>query len=238
MEDKTGIKVFSFDIFDTTLTRSFARPKDVFLCLQRMLAVEGMSLPSRLIKNFYFYRIQAEVKTRSVAHFYKRNEIKIEDIYQSIGKDFQLNQEQIDRLIDLEIRIEYGCVYPIAWTLSEINSLRGQDKKIVFTSDMYLPISLIKNMLIKVGAYHESDRIYLSGDVGLRKFDGQLFSHILQKEGCEARELCHWGDDIHSDVWIPHKLGITIYKTPEDQVKRILSYYYFKRLGQYAERFL
>lgn len=209
---KSDCKIMSFDIFDTTLTRCVGRPKDIFLLLQRHLINGYANLPPALIHNFYSMRFKAEIKARLRKYIFQKREIAIDDIYEQIAKKFKLNQNQIKKLIDLECDVEYRSVYPIQGTLSEIDFQRKQGKRIIFVSDMYLPLALIKSMLIKVEAYQEGDRIYLSGDIGYKKFDGSLFRYILQREQCVPRDLCHLGDNPHSDVIVPSLLGISIYK--------------------------
>ena len=228
------IKIFSFDIFDTTVTRYVANPKDIFLIMQKKLQECGTDFPDKLLQHFASLRVKAEFNARLKAYTQKDTEISIGNIYENIRKKFQLDQRQVTQLIEIECDLEYQSIYPIAWTLTEINSLRKENKRIIFTSDMYLPLELIKKILLKVGAYHENqDRVYLSSSIGHKKFDGALFRYILDQEKCKPEEICHFGDDIQSDIFVPHKLGIGIYNLTQDQIRHSLRYYHFKKIKKY-----
>lgn len=58
-------------------------------------------------------------------------------------------------------------------------------KKILITSDMYLPLEIIKDILFDAG-YYDYSKVYLSNDQKARKATGSLFSIMLEEE-----ELMH-----------------------------------------------
>lgn len=238
--DENKIKVFSFDVFDTVLTRDVATPKDIFLFLQKKLLKTNINeIPNSLKNNFAEIRGKAEFVCRLRAYSNNKGEITLQNIYEEISKKFTLDFSQIQLMMDMELNLEYQSVYPVRWTLAQIERLRNQQKRIVFTSDMYLPLVLIKKMLDKVGAYRPEDGVYLSSDVGCKKLDGTLFQHILKEEKCSApNQLCHFGDDLYSDVRIPFQMGISLYKQNDSQVYRALRYSYLIKLKQIIQKFL
>lgn len=226
--------IYSFDIFDTTLTRSVARPKDIFRLMQRKMSDQKEKFPGSLIENFYSSRFKAEFQARVTKYLQSPGEITLKDIYERIASMLHLNQDQIQNLIDLELDTEYATIYPIAWTLAEIDYLRKTDQRIIFTSDMYLPINFIERLLLKVGAYQPGqDKIYLSSAVGLKKLDGGLFRYILDQEQCLPAQICHYGDDIQSDIYVPYKMGINIYGASHHDVKNMLTSYSYKKIQKY-----
>ncbi|MBF0503476.1 MAG: hypothetical protein HQL14_00085 [Candidatus Omnitrophica bacterium] len=226
--------IYSFDIFDTTLTRSVARPKDIFRLMQRKLSGYTHQFPRSLIDHFYSARLNAEFSVRLSSYLHKKPEITLKDIYETLCAKFPLNQQQCRDLMDLEMATEYESIYPIAWTLSQILSLRQNKERIIFVSDMYLPIDFIERLLVKVGAYQKhTDKIYLSSTLGVAKLDGGLFRYILEQEQCQPSEICHYGDDIQSDVYVPFKMGINIYGSSLDEVHNTLKSYSYKKMQKY-----
>lgn len=233
---KEIIKVYSFDIFDTILTRNTVHPTDIFERMQQTMLRKKYSIPKKLLNSFSTVRVKAENKVRLKKFFKELKEIQLKEIYCSIGKKFCLNQKTISRIMSLEERIEYDSVYPIAQTVNKIDFLRKQNKKIIFISDMYLPFNLIKKMLIKIKVYY-NEPIYLSSEIGLKKNDGSLFYYVLRKEGCSSKELCHYGDDVHSDVCVPKKIGIEIDGWTSRQVNFYSQTRYFQKYKKYLNFF-
>ena len=232
------IKAYSFDIFDTTLTRCLAVPKDVFFLIQR--ALEGrhsQDFPQVMVKNFYSLRIQAEIKARFKKCWSQWPEVTVSDIYEEFSRPWSLSSQQKDKLMELELSMEEKMVCPIAWTIDEIESLRKAGKRVIFASDMYLPFEFVAGLLLKAKAYHpESDRIYLSSHTGLQKSSGDLFRYILREEKCRPEQLCHFGDDWYSDIAVPARLGITLYELTPHQIRRVLRYYPFRKINRYLSR--
>ncbi len=228
-------KVFSFDIFDTTLTRWVARPTDLFLLMQDRLVKGPADYPGSLARNFRKARVRAEMQARLGALRKGGREIRMEDIYENLRKEFNLDQAQAVQLMAEEAELEFQCVRPIAWTVAEIDALRGMNKRVIFTSDMYLPQALLERLLAKVGVRVGKEELYLSSEIGLKKHSGELFRHILKKEGCAPGQLSHCGDDLHSDWWVPHQMGIRIYGETSAEVTRRLRFHRFKRIKKYFE---
>lgn len=219
----SSIKVYSFDIFDTTVTRYVAHPTDIFWLIQDKLRNEDKTFTFRLINEFPQLRGRAELAARWRALKKNITEISLVDIYQQMAQWLHLDQQHIEKLMEIEIQLEYDVTSPIAWTIEEIKLLKRAGKRVIFTSDMYLHDSLIQRILNKTQVYEANvDHIYLSNQLKLRKSDGSLFKYILEKEQCSAHELAHFGDDAHSDIAVPYKMGITIYKTPSEYIQRSL----------------
>lgn len=211
------IKVYSFDVFDTTLTRIVAKPGDIFAIVRSKLQKLRLGLPEELIKDFTIIRKQAAIRARLLRRV---EDITIGDIYACIGKRHALSEKILSGLITIETDAELESVYPVQWTVSEIKKLRESRARIIFASDSYLPDEVIKNMLFKVGAYKTGDSIYVSGAIGSTKIWGSLYRHILEHEHCSAGELSHYGDNPYSDIFVPAKLGIKIYSMSDDDMRK------------------
>lgn len=46
---------------------------------------------------------------------------------------------------------------------------------------MYLPSDFLKSLLQRFGFWEEGDRIYVSGEIGLTKYSGNLFRYVQKR---------------------------------------------------------
>ena len=235
MNNDPDVTVYSFDVFDTTLARIVADPKDIFLLMQAQLPRSDIGLSNKLIKNFYAARLGAEFEARVLK---KGGEIKLEEIYVRIKKRHALDEKRIARLMRLEEQIEQRSVYPLRRTTLKIDGLRRQGARIIFTTDMYLPEETIRKMLMDADVCKEGDGLYVSNTVGLTKGSGDLFKYILEEERCKPRQMSHCGDDLHSDIYIPAKLGIRIYQMTDRDLKKILRYHILYLIKGYGKNIM
>ena len=186
------IKLVSFDIFDTLLQRPFFKPTDLFLILE-LEQKEYLPYPSY---SFSTFRVKAEIEARKRS---KEEDITLEEIYEVLQDTFDLPKKNAEKLIVAEQEAEIRFCYPrrCAKELYELCLFLG--KKIVITSDMYLPKETIENLLLKNG-YTKYERLYLSSVEKKTKATGNLY-RMLQKEWkLEPEEILHIGDNWDSDI--------------------------------------
>ena len=110
------VELYSFDIFDTLITRKVAKPVGIFALMQHVISTESLyeDLPYDVITNFYKYRINAEYRLRRFNHLWKnKQEITFEEIYNDIEETYGLSKEQSIRLKNLELEIELDNILPI-----------------------------------------------------------------------------------------------------------------------------
>lgn len=194
--------VISFDIFDTLLYRKVEKPGDVF---HLMSAEMGMS-------DFAYLRKRAERETREKKEktAYTR-EIVLSDIYETLWRDYHIEKRWMDREIELESALLFANpymhqVYRILCMLSE-----EWNKKIVFMTDMYLPLDVIRQLAEKNG-YDRYDEIILSNEYGLRKGDGTL--QKVLSEHYPDKKIVHVGDNRRADVEMTQAAGIDAVYNP------------------------
>ena len=142
-------KAVSFDIFDTFILRPFPSPDNLFHYLEH----------SQKAKNFYSERVNAEAAARRLTT--ASEEISLYDIYDLMPPRFQ-------HLRDIEIELEENLALANPEILELYRLAKKMGKKVVFTSDMYLPLPAIKKMLVRCGADPE-DEVLLSSEHGLTK---------------------------------------------------------------------
>ena len=209
-----SIKVVSFDIFDTLLTRPVLHPKDIF----HLVAAR---VKKRLNLDFIAMRWKAEERLGFHAN--------IHEIYEDIQQRFRLDRQTAQTLMDEEIRCETILLGPRPEIKKLYDEAVSQGKRIIAVSDMYLPGNILKGILRKNG--YEPDAIYVSCDYRQRKSTGSLYNIVISKESVQPSEILHIGDDYTSDfeaavrarivaVHYPSALGGLFFG--ENRIQRIL----------------
>jgi FMN phosphatase YigB (HAD superfamily) len=198
---------YSFDVFDTCITRIYAHPRDLFYELGLRLAPANLTSKEkhRFAAQFQLQRIRAEKKAHR--HAKPRRAVTIEDIYKCFSKPKDLSVDA-QELIQAEIDLERDSIYPIPAIVSYIEDLRRAGNRIIFISDMYIPSSLLQPILMEHGVMKEEDTLYVSCDIGATKHHGQLFHYVLKAEGLEASQLLHSGDNLRADIRMAAKANI------------------------------
>lgn len=180
--------IVSFDIFDTLLKRNVKKPTDVFEYIEKKNNKTG----------FCEQRIAAEKRART-----KKNgvEVTLSDIYAEMPYDF--SNEELEA--EGELLIANNWILPVYK-----HALKS--KRVIITSDMYLPEEFICQILERegLGGY---EKLYLSSSVGKTKYSGELFELIIGELGKENR-LIHIGDSYRSDFEVPKKHGVDAIHIP------------------------
>ena len=182
-----SFKVISFDLFDTLFYRPYLNPNDLFYHLQML-----HKRPS-----YADHRVISEQNARILS---LREEIAYDDIYDNIDVNFR-------DMKDKELSLEFNTLL----VNKEIKNLyeysKSLEKKIIFVSDVYLPVRYIEKLLIKFNI-NDYSALYVSSDSGLTKHSGNLFIKVISDLNCTPGDILHIGDNKNSDFIIPKKLGI------------------------------
>ena len=191
--DINKFKYISFDIFDTLIKRDVPEPTDLF-------NVVGNRLD---LKDFKNKRIEAEIAARLKS---ESGEVDIYDIYEEMDLTNAERKKAIECEIECEINLScinkqllpiyYGCI---------------KNKKVVLTTDMYLPRSVIEKILEKnnIKGFHS---LYISNELKLSKSNGKLYDYVCSDLNIIAAELLHIGNSFKADYMIPRKRGIKAIK--------------------------
>lgn len=170
--------VFSWDVFDTLITRRCVHPDRIFELM-------GGTLGGA----FKAERVQAERSAREA-----KQEISIEDIYDQLQISFGWTDKERRKALDLEIRLEFENVIPISENISKV-----RDGDIV-VSDMYLPHEIIMRLLQAAGLDKEVT-LFVSNN---GKAQGSIWSRLKT----QFYIIKHTGDNPRSDVLRPLLHGI------------------------------
>lgn len=185
-------KIVSFDIFDTLIMRPFWNPIDLFVFLNQYFR-EITKIETGI--DFSKIRVEAEKETRRKNP--EKQEITLDEIYEEIQKETRLENEIIERVKqkEQELEIKFCTKRKTAKEIYELAKYLG--KTVIATSDMYLPIETIKKMLDKND--YKMDNIYLSAQIGVTKFCGDLYQYVIKDLSIKPEEMVHIGDNYHSD---------------------------------------
>lgn len=198
------MKLASFDIFDTVLIRKCGHPRNIFYLSAKKLYPDTASRR----EDFFLWRCRAEQeavsKTRSknptLADIY--NDPALAGFSEYTPEELMLAEKQTEK--------ENLTVNPTVKAL--IEQKRSEGFRICFISDMYLDSRFLADILRASGCLQEDEPIFISCEHAARKSDGKLFDTVRQ--ALMPATWQHFGDNLHSDVKMPRKKGITA--TPVD----------------------
>jgi HAD superfamily hydrolase (TIGR01549 family) len=188
--------VISFDIFDTLIYRPFSNPTDLFY----LIGIE--------LEYMDFTRVRSEAEGAVRWKKYKKEEsfeVTLDEIWDEValrtGLDSKIGAET-------EIRYETEMCYANPDMLKVYKRLKALGKKIIYTSDMYLPAEVLLEILQKNG--YEKEQLFLSCEENRNKGSGELFALVKKTLGANLTYI-HIGDNEHSDVKRAKRAGFATY---------------------------
>ena len=188
---------YSFDIYDTLITRSFVEPKDLFAYIEIKYEIHGFSRA----------RIQAEEKARLAS---SSGEVNLDEIYEHLD-GLRAGKNQLDEIKQKELDEEFLSYQPIRHNIRRLQQLDCRsDSFVLFISDMYLPAEFIKKVLRKFGVWSEEKLLFISGHHRCNKHSGKLFDLVKSTVNFDPGKdtFTHIGDNKHSDFLMANKSGI------------------------------
>lgn len=231
---KHDIKLCSFDIFDTLITRKVSDPTGIFMIMQEKMKNKNYScIPLVVRSNFVNIRTSNEkFMYRHVCDAFKQD-INIFEIYNLIGENYGLTEEQRELLINLEIETEMENIIPINYNIDLIKNLLKQNKRVILISDMYFSQEIIRKFLVSIDTCFTNIPIYVSCEYNAKKNSGNLFKKVKEVENISFTKWLHCGDNFIGDYKSPFKLGIKTNIFLAEQLKEyeeILLYSYTDNL--------
>lgn len=178
-------KVISFDVFDTLIERSVTIPSELFAIVGNVVLGSD--------NGFTNCRIQAEKKARSLS---ESGEVTLAEIYEQMRCVYGDNTEV---LMNEEIAQELNSCVPKASMIDVYKEATDAGKRVYIISDMYLPSSVIEQMINKCGISGYS-KIYVSNEYRCNKITGKLYEKVLLENNIERKDMLHIGDSIKADL--------------------------------------
>lgn len=181
-------KLISFDVFDTAIFRQVYEPTDIFKLIEEKVG-----------NDFFTKRLEAQAKAAQQDKYYT-----LADIYKYLPE------------FDMQTEIAYEV--SLCMPNTDIRNIYTQEEgHYVFVSDMYLPSSVIKDMLEKCG--YENPEVFVSCEEKAMKADGSLFNKIQQEKGKISK---HYGDNYVADIEGAVKAGIEPVFKPALHTKKVI----------------
>ncbi len=200
--------LISFDVFDTLILRTVSSPRDVFeLVKLKLIASRAALLYPEIIGAFPALRVRAEELARQAKQKEQgTREVTFDEIYQELGSLSHANPDTIALLKETELRMESQVTYvnPVGRELW--SAAVRQHKKVVFSSDMYLPGGFIAGLLQRCG-YDRYHALYVSCEHARSKHEGALFGYIAAEQGVTPERVLHIGDNRHADYTKAREAG-------------------------------
>ena len=204
--------MYSFDVFDTLITRRTGSPQGIFALMKDRLRREKHTsgLDDYVIDNFYELRIHSEELARKSAVSQQIEEVTLQDIYAAMSLCGCLDLKHREYLLQLEQELEIANTVGLCENIQKVKELLGQGEKLVLISDMYLPKETICQMLSQANEILGHLPLYVSSEYGLRKTTGNLYRLVQEKEQISFKDWTHIGDNLYQDIEVPYGLGIRV----------------------------
>jgi FMN phosphatase YigB (HAD superfamily) len=196
------MSLLSLDVFDTLLTRVYARPADVFTEVAQALAAAAL-LPGQPGE-----WIQRRLAIEAGMWRDGSRAVTLEAIYAALGERDGWSEEQVRRAMAIEIEAEIAAHAAVPALRSRIEAWRRSGGNVAFVSDMYLPSPALRRSLQRHGWIEPGDHLFVSGDCQATKAGGRMFSLVMEHTGVAAHAITHIGDNQRADVVIPQRLGM------------------------------
>ena len=212
---RTFPRLYSFDIFDTLISRKVLDPVGIFHIVREKMAEAG-GFPKALVLNYPAVRHSAEFNVRE--YFRKsteergsdRVEIGFDMIFERLKDIYQLTDEQVEDLRQWELAAELDNVIPLKEQISLLKEYLKRGEDLVLISDMYLPKDFIRRMLKKADPVLAELPLFLSSEYGVQKTSQDLFFEVYKsfRPFYDYEKWIHYGDNLKGDQSQPRKLGI------------------------------
>ena len=202
------IRAHSFDIFDTLVVRTIARPADVFRAVAERAVPGPPDSPGRAAVVGEAARRRRTAELQAVEEE-GLDAVGLDAVYARLGDLVELGVD-LEAMRAAELELERDELRPVRAGIDRVEAARAAGRRILFVSDMYLPASAIQDALDRFGIARPGEPLYVSGELGVSKRTGRMFDHVLAAEGLRPEELVHTGDDAHNDIASAAARGIEV----------------------------
>ena len=183
--------LISFDIFDTLLLRKTLFPRDVFELTECKAVESGYAA-----EGFSRARAKAEEHIPYCS---------LDEIYHELADLYGWDRKTREAVKQIELDAERSVLEPRTAVVSLLDFALKQGKRVVLTSDMYLPEPVLRKLLKEKGI-DGYEKIFVSCDQKRAKYNG-LFSQLPAL--CpDPSEILHIGDNPDADGIPAEKTGI------------------------------
>ena len=203
-------ELYSFDIFDTLLTRSTAQPKGIFLLMQEKLdSVHFASdMPESIRKNFAEIRMSAERFMYREVCKGEKQDVTLAEVYDLIASDHGLTIDQANSLMKLEVEEEARNLLPLQTNIELVRKMISEGHRVILITDMYFQEKDIRSFLVAADPLFDNVPIYVSSNYQKKKNNGELYRTVREIEQIPYDRWLHCGDNWEIDCIQAMRLGI------------------------------
>ena len=192
----------SFDLYDTLIVRAVCSPDKVF----DLVEYRYNCLHKKKICFFRKIRNLSE----TCARLANRTEVNINDIYSHGPLSFLREKEELK---ELEKQAEIDIAVAREKVVSFLEYCRENGKIIIITTDMYLEQDTIEQILKKCNIRY--DFLFISSEYQKTKYQGDLFTALLDELQITSQNIAHLGDNEVSDVQRAKQNGMNAILVPK-----------------------
>jgi predicted HAD superfamily hydrolase len=198
------VTLYTFDVFDTLLTRIWLRPADVFLHAELLSARTKWGAG---VDRWSIRRMAAEARLRQRAH---DGEVTLEQIYEELAAELGWSAEHTRAALATEMECELLASRAIAPMVARFDGLVRSRIRVACVSDFYASGTFILELLARSGVCIAAADLFVSADVQATKRTGALFHRVSEHYNLLPAEICHTGDHPLSDVRQAKRVGIAV----------------------------
>lgn len=187
-------RAVTFDVFDTAITRCWAKPAHLFIACAQRLRDAGLWTETDEAWMQLRSHVEAALYTRQPL-----SEPGLASIYTALTQQTSWNHQQQEQAMKIELTLELESCRPVIETLLFWRELQQQGIPTLFLSDMYLPTSTVHAMLQRSGFDVPIAAVWVSAEKGISKWRGDIFKEASCKLGVAPSETVHIGDHRVSD---------------------------------------
>ncbi|HBM6379615.1 TPA: HAD hydrolase-like protein, partial [Enterococcus faecium] len=107
--------------------------------------------------------------------------------------------------IALERKCEVALAFQNKALVEVLKKLKDLGTRIIITTDMYLDNSVLESILKNNSIPY--DYLFVSGNIGMAKYTGRLFDHVVKSLNIDKNAFIHIGDTLEKDVIAAKKMG-------------------------------
>jgi FMN phosphatase YigB (HAD superfamily) len=200
---RTRPSLFTFDVFDTAITRLVLQPDHLHWLVARHARARGLTRMDA--DTWRAGRIAAE---RAARQSKLGDEITLDDIYLELKRRLRDSGPFVARMAALELEIERAMVCGIAPTRRRIDALGEAGERILFLSDTYFDAATVADLL-RTGGYDVDERaVCVSSAHGASKARGDLYDTVVAASNLAPVAIAHEGDTPRADIVNARRAGV------------------------------
>lgn len=168
-------------------------------------------------KKYYQLFKSCEIKLANLGlQNYLEQEYTVAEIFKEIYKFanhyniFNYSQtEFISKATDCYNKVEKENQYANTKLIKYLEQQKQNGAKIYIISDFYCDKTVLKDWLSNLKIDHIFDDIFVSCEYKMSKRTGSLYKYVMDILNIKADEILMFGDNLHADIKMAKKLGIT-----------------------------